>query len=114
MMRLINNWYLAVIAISIIVVGCLMIYKWAVKPTNAQIKNIKEWLLYAVIEAEKQLGSGTGQVKLRHVYDMAIQRFNWLSMIPFTTFSDWVDESLNEMKKILNTNEAVRNLIEDN
>lgn len=109
---LISNWYLIVVAIAAAVVGCLAIYKWAGKPTAEQIKNIKEWLLYAVIEAEKQLGGGTGQIKLRQVYDMAIQRFKWLSIVPFATFSGWVDEALEEMKKMLATNAAVKNLVE--
>lgn len=109
---LISNWYLLVVGVATVVVGCLVIYKWACKPTAEQVANIKEWLLYAVIEAEKQLGGGTGQVKLRQVYDMAIQRFKWLSVIPFSTFSDWVDETLAEMKKMLAENKAVKNLVE--
>lgn len=109
---LISNWYLIVVGVAAAVVGCLAIYEWAGKPTAEQIANIKEWLLYAVIEAEKQLGGGTGQVKLRQVYDMAIQRFKWLSVIPFSTFSSWVDEALNEMKNMLATNEKVKQLVE--
>ncbi len=110
---LIENWYLVVVGIAAAVVGCLAIYKWAGKPMAEQIANIKEWLLYAVIEAEKQLGGGTGQIKLRQVYDMAIQRFKWLSAIPFSTFSSWVDEALNEMRKQLAVNEAVKAYIEE-
>ena len=49
---LIENWYLVVVGIAAAVVGCLAIYKWAGKPTAEQIANIKEWLLYAVIQAE--------------------------------------------------------------
>lgn len=109
---LIENWYLVVVGVAIAVVGCLAIYKWAGKPTKEQIANIKEWLLYAVIEAEKELGGGTGQIKLRQVYDMAIQRFKWLSIVPFATFSGWVDEALAEMKKMLAVNEKVKQLVE--
>lgn len=109
---LIENWYLLVVGIAATVVGCLAVYKWAGKPTEEQVKNIKEWLLYAVIEAEKQLGGGTGQIKLRQVYDMAIQRFKWLSIVPFATFSDWVDEALEQMKKMLAENEKVKQLVE--
>lgn len=109
---LISNWYLIVVAVAAAVIGTLAIYKWAGKPTAEQIKNIKEWLLYAVIEAEKELGGGTGQIKLRSVYDMAIQRFKWLSIVPFATFSQWVDEALEQMKKMLATNEKVKQLVE--
>lgn len=109
---LISNWYLIVVAVAAAVIGTLAIYKWAGKPTAEQIKNIKEWLLYAVIEAEKELGGGTGQIKLRSVYDMAIQRFKWLSIVPFVTFSMWVDEALEQMKKMLAENEKVKQLVE--
>ena len=53
-----------------------------------QRKNIKEWLLYAVVEAEKNLGSKTGKIKLRQVYDEFIR-------------------SLIEMKKILDSNTTI-------
>lgn len=70
-----------------------------------QKKNIKEWLLYAVIKAEKELGSKTGKIKLRQVYDEFIRTFPVLSkFIKFDYFSSLVDLSLIEMKKLLNTN----------
>ena len=70
-----------------------------------QKKNIKEWLLYAVIKAEKELGSKTGKIKLRQVYDEFIRTFPVLSkFIKFDYFSRLVDLSLIEMKKLLNTN----------
>ena len=109
---LIENWYLLVVGTATAVVVCLAIYKWAGKPTKEQIANIKEWLLFAVIEAEKELGAGTGQIKLRQVYDMAIQRFKWLSVIPFRTFSQWVDDALAKMKKVMAENEKVKLLVE--
>ncbi|MFR6482019.1 MAG: hypothetical protein ACLUPD_10785 [Anaerotignum faecicola] len=40
-----------------------------------QREKVKEWLLLAVTEAEKELGSGTGQLKLRYVYDLFLRRF---------------------------------------
>jgi hypothetical protein len=70
-----------------------------------QKKNIKEWLLYAVIKAEKELGSNTGKIKLRQVYDEFIKTFPLLSkFIKFNYFSNLVDLSLIEMKKLLNNN----------
>ena len=43
---------------------------------------------------------------------MAIERFPWLSIIPFETFSGWVDEALEEMRKMLENNQAVRQIVE--
>ena len=70
-----------------------------------QRKNIKEWLLYAVIEAEKELGSNTGKIKLRQVYSEFIRAFPLISkVLKFEYFSYLVDLALIEMKKLLNTN----------
>lgn len=80
-----------------------------VKMTKEQkIKNIKEWLKWAVVEAEKQLGSGTGQLKLRLVYNSAVNKFPFIvSLVSFEVFSLWVDEALEWMKSQLETNEAI-------
>lgn len=78
-----------------------------------QKKNIKEWLLYACIEAEKGLGSKTGKIKLRQVYDWFIQAFPVISkLIAFNTFSKLVDLALVEMKEILSTNAHCKEYVE--
>lgn len=76
-------------------------------------KNIKEWLLYAVIESEKILGSKTGKLKLRQVYDWFISTFPVASkFISFNSYSKLVDLALVEMKEILNTNKACKEYVE--
>ena len=78
-----------------------------------QRKNIKEWLLYAVVEAEKQLGSKTGKIKLRQVYNEFIKAFPVISkLIKFEYFSKLVDLALIEMKKLLNTNINCKDYVE--
>ena len=73
-----------------------------------QIEMIKQWLLLAVIEAEKQLGGGTGAVKLRFVYDKFIERFKFMSkIITFEQFSSLVDEALEVMKLMIQQNQNV-------
>lgn len=75
---------------------------------------IKEWLLYAVTEAEKELGGGTGQLKLRQVYDLFVQRFPAVAaVISFDTFSGWVDEALEQMREMLAKNEQVAAYVEN-
>ena len=87
-----------------ILVGLLLIAGVVFFAINER-KNIKEWLLYAVIEAEKELGSKTGKIKLRQVYDDFIKTFPIVSkIVPFSTFSSLVDLALIEMKSILRTN----------
>ena len=98
--------------LAVLFICFLAIRKWLGKPSAEQIANVKEWLLLAVTEAEKQLGGGTGQLKLRFVYDWAVERFSWVSVIPFDTFAGWVDEALAEMKKQLEVNNAVKAYVE--
>ena len=77
-------------------------------PREQKIKNLKEWLKWAVVEAEKALGSGTGQLKLRMVYDMAAAKFPWvIKLVSFDLFSTWVDEALEWMRKQLSENKAL-------
>jgi hypothetical protein len=90
----------------------LLIILWILLVINEK-KNIKEWLLYAVVEAEKGLGSKTGKLKLRQVYDWFISTYPIISkLISFNTFSSYVDMALDEMENILDTNEAIKQYVE--
>lgn len=105
---LIENWQFIIIAIAIIAVVAYLVYVFIKMPHNAQLARLKEWLLWAVAEAEKELGSGTGQLKLRYVYDMFIIRFPALAKImPFETFSLLVDKALEKFNELLSTNKKV-------
>ena len=103
-----------IIASVIIAIALVCGFIWFVKlPKEKKIANIKEWLKYAVVQAEKELGSGTGQLKLRMVYDMAVNKFPFLvKLIPFNIFSEWVDESLDWMRGQLAENKAAQNYVE--
>lgn len=101
---IVNNW------------GFLLIILAAIIGTVDLVRNDKEkakkWLLLACIQAEKELGAKTGALKLRYVYDMFLQAFPLLSkFMTFETFSDMVDETLEEMKRLVNTNMAVYNIV---
>ena len=107
-----NNILFAIIGIAIFTVVVYGLYVFLNMPTNVQIKQIQEWLLYAVARAEKELGSGTGQLKLRYVYDMFIARFPHLvKFIGFEAFSGLVDEALDIFKEMLQQNKDVNNYI---
>jgi hypothetical protein len=109
---LINNWYLIVAGIAIIVGLVLAVKKFIKLPTNEQLKSIKKWLLWAVSVAENELGSGTGQLKLVMVYDMFLSKFPWISkIIGFATFSKFVDGALDEMRELLEKNQAINEVI---
>ena len=81
------------------------------------LMGFKNWLVWAVSEAERVLGSGTGQLKLRYVYDMAVLRFPIVAkIIPFKLFSGMVDAALKVMNDMIKNNtsiaEAITNQIE--
>ena len=107
--------WVIIVAAAVISVSAYAIYSFVKKPTTEQIKEVKEWLLYAVAEAEKTLGGGTGDLKLRYVYDLFLSKFPKLScIISFDTFSNLVDQVLKEFRELLETNESVKSLIKDN
>ncbi len=109
---MIDNWYLMLALLVAIIMVIVTAVKWFGLPTDKQIANIKEWLKLAVVDAEKEMGSGTGQLKLRMVYDMAIQAFPWVAkVVKFETFSEWVDEALVWMELQLNNNRNVYNMV---
>lgn len=109
---LINNWFMILAFAAIVVVAAMAIYRFFNMPTKEQLDNLREWLLGAVTEAEKELGGGTGKLKLRQVYDAFVARFPWLAkVISFATFSDMVDDALEEMREMLDKNEAVQDYV---
>lgn len=69
---------------------------------------VLEWLLLKVTEAEAALGSNTGKLKLRMVYDEFIGKFTWLAkVISFDLFSRLVDDALEEMREMIANNKNV-------
>ena len=100
-----QNWYVIVVVLVLL---------FGIYYTITNKEKVKEWLKYAVTIAEAELGSGTGQLKLRQVYDMFIERFPVFSkLVPFSTFSYWVDLALEFLKEQLEKNESIKAFIEN-
>ncbi len=109
---LLSYWYVIVGIIAILIAAGIAIYHFANLTSNEQIQKVKEWLLYAVTLAEKELGSEIGQVKLRFVYDLFITKFPYLvKVIPFEKFSQLVDEVLGQFEEMLSTNEKLKEYV---
>lgn len=109
-----NNWLTIILSIAALAVFIVKVVQFVRAPSDKQIENLKEWLKLAVTEAEAALGSGTGQLKLRDVYDMAVEKFPWVGeFITFETFSTWVDEALEWMNNQLESNENVKAYVVD-
>lgn len=107
-----ENWFVLVAFAAVAAAGGYAVYAFVRMPSDKQTEKVREWLLYAVTKAEKELGGGTGQIKLRYVYDMFVARFTWLAqVISFDMFSMMVDDALEKMKGMLEGNKALRQLV---
>lgn len=101
---------ICIIAVIFVVVGAAILF--FNKPHEEQVEKLREWLLYATCLAERELGGGTGRLKLRFVYDMFVVKFPWLAkIISFELFSELVDDALSEMNDLIDTNSAIHNYI---
>ena len=103
-----NNPIVIVAALAVIaVVVFILLYKFC------GIEKVKNWLLWAVCEAETALGSGTGKLKLATVYSLFIEKFPTFSKImPFSLFSRLVDEALEIMREWLESNKNIAAVIQ--
>lgn len=96
-----------------LIMAALAVYTFIKKPRAEQIEKLKEWLLWAVIEAEKELGSKTGEIKLRRVYDLFVTTFPWLArIISFETFHGYVKEALEKMEQLIIENKNIAEYIQ--
>lgn len=108
-----ENWPLMVGGLAVVIAAAVAVTRFLGLPTESQLAKVREWLLWAVTEAEKDLGGGTGKLKLRQVYDLFVTRFPWLAkLVSFELFSSMVDDALEEMRDMLETNEAAKAFVE--
>ena len=109
-----NNWSMLVVGGAIIFIIVFYVKRFVSLPSDQQLQKLREWLLWAVIYTEKELGEGTGVAKLRFCYDLFIQRFpSMVAVVSFDLFSKYVDEALVQMKKILETNKDIEAYVKD-
>lgn len=112
---IIKNMGLIIGTIILIALVGLTIKEFIELGKEKQLEKVREWLLYACIMAEKKLGGGTGQVKLRYVYDLFVEKFSFLKLlVTFEQFSGMVDEALVKMREMLEKNPNVAMLVEGN
>ena len=79
---------------------------------GSYINGFKNWLVWAVTEAEKAFGSKTGKLKLRYAYDLAIKQFPIVAkLIPFSAFSAMVDKALEIMRDMIENNTSIAEAI---
>lgn len=99
-----NLLVLIVAALTLIGAAATVAYRFLGQPSEKQKEKIREWLVWACIETERGLQSGTGQLKLREVWNLfcGVSAFRWVArIISFDTFSGWVTEALSTVKRML-------------
>jgi hypothetical protein len=107
-----DNIIIVMGVIGLVGIAIAALYYFMTLSKDKQIQMVKNWLLLAVVEAEKALGSGTGQLKLRYVYDLFLSKFKYLSLvISFSQFSLLVDEALETMRNMIANNKQVEQYI---
>lgn len=110
---LLTNYKLVLGLIALIIVIGFSFYKFLTQPTAKQKEQIRIVLLELVILAEKIYGSSTGKVKLSYVYSELILLFPYLKYVPFSTVEKLIDEALDEMRHLLETNPKVAEIVKE-
>jgi len=110
---ILDNWCIIFVLAVLLIVLVLLICRFFRMPTEEQLDAVREWLLGAVMEAEAELGGGTGELKLRYVYDLFVARFPWVAkLLPFERFKAMVSDALVEMEELLAQNGSIRAYVE--
>ena len=107
---IIDNGFIVVGVACLVFVIIFAAYKFVTMVPEKQKTKVKEWLIWACIEAEKDLQSGTGQLKLRKVYNKfcSVLSFTGIArLVSFDTFSTWVTSSLTTVKEMLVANRTL-------
>ena len=110
---LIEYWDLILICVGALGFVSLWFYHFVTTPSDKQLEKVKQWLIYACIEAEILMKSKTGQLKIRYVYDKFNDRFKWISLvISFEQFTSLLEVALKEAKHLIETNQNIKEYIE--
>lgn len=103
-----SNWVLLVAFVAIIACVVMIIKKFFSMPNEEKLNQVREWLLWAVTQAEIELGSGTGELKLRYVYDMFVTKFPYIApFLSFEKFTELVNEALDKLEDLLDKSEEI-------
>lgn len=97
MLQFIQNNYPSIIVTILFVVGMLLLYK------NNKKDVVKKILLSLVVQAEKALGSGTGELKYAWVVDNFYNKMPGIIKLLFTKkeIDTMIEQSVQKLKEIL-------------
>lgn len=99
---LIDYWAVMLGLIALGIMIGFAICAFVKEPSEEQKEQIKAFLRYAMYQAEKELGSKTGELKLSKVYNMFVASMPWIArLISFDQFAEYVKESMEWLEKKL-------------
>ena len=97
MLQFIQNNYPSIIVTILFVVGMLLLYK------NNKKDIVRKILLSLVVQAEKTLGSGTGELKYAWVVDNFYNKMPGIIKLLFTKkeIDTMIEQSVQKLKEVL-------------
>ena len=105
---MINNFAFWIVLFVICFALGMFLGKFVKKSKEEKIQMVKNWLLYAVAMTERELGSGTGRIKLGQVYEQFLLVFPQLQrVISFDMFAKLVDEVLVQFQELIEENVTI-------
>jgi len=105
---MINNFAFWIVLFVICFALGMFLDKFIKKSREEKIQVVKNWLLYAVAMAERELGSGTGRIKLGQVYEQFLLVFPQLQrFISFDMFAKLVDDVLIQFQELVEENVTI-------
>ena len=112
-MELLFQYYDLILVVFVVL--CALgygVYKFISTPSEKQKEQIRTVLLQLVVQAETAFGSKTGKIKFSFVYGELLKRFVWLKHVPLAVIEQLIEESLDTMRHLLETNQNVREIVE--
>lgn len=99
--------------IQAIIIALIIVAVFAVALVlTTRYEAFRNWLVYAVSESEKLFGGGTGKLKLRYAYDLALKAFPVIAkFISWDKFSKCVDEALEIMRDMIKHNKNIDDIL---
>ena len=99
---IIDNWYWIVIGLCVVTCVGAGFVRFMKYPSETKLAKIKEFLLVAVVEAEKLYKSGTGKIKLAYVFNLFCEKYPFISkFITVEQVDAWLQECLEVMRNLI-------------
>lgn len=113
MQFIIENWFLIIAAIAILVAVIAIVIKFINLPTKNKLNCVKLWLLQAIASAERMYGTKSGEAKLSFVYDLFVEKFPTLARwVTYEDFKKMVEDALVEFKQILEKSSGLQEYVD--